>query len=135
MEAACIRHTDLPGTSRLFADFSYHFDRVARFYRHDPHNPASFAAVVREIEYPDARRAALVSALASQNGGSNRAGESLARLAQPGTVAIVTGQQVGLIRRTGLHDLQGAHGGSAGSRSHRARHSRGADLLARLRGS
>jgi bacillithiol synthase len=96
IEAACIRHTDLPGTSRLFADFSYHFDRVARFYRHDPHNPASFAAVVREIEYPDARRAALVSALSSQNGGSNRAGESLARLAQPGTVAIVTGQQVGL---------------------------------------
>jgi len=45
MEAACIRHTDLPGTSRLFADFSYHFDRVARFYRHDPYNPASFAAV------------------------------------------------------------------------------------------
>ncbi len=96
MEAACIRLTDLPGTSRLFADFSYHFDRVARFYRHDPHNPAAFAAVAREIEYPDARRAALVSALASQNSGSNSAGDSLARLAQPGTVAIVTGQQVGL---------------------------------------
>lgn len=93
MEAACIRHTDLPGTSRLFADFSYHFDRVARFYRHDPHNPASFDAVAREIEYPDARRAALVGALSSQNGG---AGDSLALLAQPGTVAIVTGQQVGL---------------------------------------
>ena len=96
MEAACIRLTDLPGTSRLFADFSYHFDRVARFYGHDPHNPASFAAVVREIEFPDARRAALVRALTSQNGGSDRAGDSLARLAQPGTVAIVTGQQVGL---------------------------------------
>src|ERR1700679_4016511 len=95
IEAACIRHTELPGTSKLFADFSYHFDRVARFYRHNPHNPASFAAVAREIEYPDARRAALVSALASQNGGA-AAGDSLTRLAQPGTVAIVTGQQVGL---------------------------------------
>src|SRR5580700_8554915 len=92
MEAACIRHTDLPGTSRLFADFSYHFDRVARFYRHDPHNPASYAAVAREIEYPDSRRAALVAALAAQNPGAS----ALARLAQPGTVAIVTGQQVGL---------------------------------------
>jgi bacillithiol synthase len=92
LQAACIRHTDLPGTSRLFADFSYHFDRVARFYRHDPHNPASFAAVAREIEYPDSRRAALVAALEKQNGPS----ASLTRLAQPGTVAIVTGQQVGL---------------------------------------
>src|SRR5579863_864567 len=95
MEAACIRHTDLPGTSRLFADFSYHFDRVARFYRHDPHDPTSYAAVAREIQYPDARRAALVAALASQNQ-ANGAKDSLARLAQPGTVAVVTGQQVGL---------------------------------------
>jgi bacillithiol biosynthesis cysteine-adding enzyme BshC len=92
MEAACIRHTDLPGTSRLFADFSYHFDRVARFYRHNPHDPASYAAVAREIDYPDARRAALVAALEAQNPGAL----ALARLAQPGTVAIVTGQQVGL---------------------------------------
>lgn len=97
IEAACIRHTELPGTSKLFADFSYHFDRVARFYRHDPHNPASFAAVAREIQYPDSRRAALVSALASQNPASqNGAGDALALLAQPGSVAIVTGQQVGL---------------------------------------
>src|SRR6185295_4757342 len=47
MDPACLRHTELPGTSKLFADFSYHFDRVARF-------------------------------------------------AQPGTVAVLTGQQVGL---------------------------------------
>ncbi len=92
LEAACIRHTDLPGTSRLFADFSYHFDRVARFYRHDPHNPESFAAVAREIDYPDSRRAALVAVLEAQNGPS----DNLRRLAQPGTVAVVTGQQVGL---------------------------------------
>jgi bacillithiol synthase len=92
METVCIRHTDLPGTSRLFADFSYHFDRVAKFYRHDPHNLASFHAAAREIQYPDERRSALVRALQSQNGAS----ESLRRLAQPGTVAVVTGQQVGL---------------------------------------
>ncbi len=92
MEPACIRHTDLPGTSRLFADFSYHFDRVAPFFRHAPHDPDSLAAAVREIDYPEARRAAMVAALAAQNGPS----ESLERLAKPGTVAVVTGQQVGL---------------------------------------
>jgi len=92
MEPSCIRHSELPGTSSLFLDFSYHFDRVARFYRHDPHNPASFLAAAREIDYPDARRAAMVHALTAQNGPS----PALDRLAQPGTVAIVTGQQVGL---------------------------------------
>jgi len=92
MEPACIRHTDLPGTSRLFLDFSYHFDRVSRFYRHDPHDPASFQAAAGEVNYPDDRRAALVQALGAQNGPS----ESLELLARPGTVAVVTGQQVGL---------------------------------------
>src|SRR5580698_1288497 len=92
MEPACIRHTDLPGASRLFVDFSYHFDRVSRFYRYDPHNFESFAAAAREIAYPEERRAAMVRALTAQNGPS----ANLERLAQPGTVAIVTGQQVGL---------------------------------------
>ncbi len=96
MEPACIRHTDIPGTSKLFADFSYHFDRVARFFRHDPHHPASFAAAARaatqEVNYPDSRRAALVAALEAQNGPS----PALRKLAEPGTVAVVAGQQVGL---------------------------------------
>ena len=92
MEPACIRHTELPGTSRLFLDFSYHFDRVSRFYRHDPHSFESFAAAANEINYPHDRRSAMVRALTAQNGPS----AALDRLAQPGTVAIVTGQQVGL---------------------------------------
>jgi bacillithiol biosynthesis cysteine-adding enzyme BshC len=95
MQPACIRHTDLPGTSRLFADFTYHFERVARYYRHDPHDPASLKRAALEIEYPVERRAALVKALAAQNPGPHAAA-SLQKLAQPGTVAVVTGQQVGL---------------------------------------
>ncbi|MGH9592047.1 MAG: bacillithiol biosynthesis protein BshC, partial [Bryobacteraceae bacterium] len=92
MEPACLRHTDLPGTSKLFADFSYHYDRVANFYRHDPHDPASFAAAASEVQYPHDRRAAMARALESQNPGNSL----LARFAQPGTLAVVTGQQVGL---------------------------------------
>jgi bacillithiol biosynthesis cysteine-adding enzyme BshC len=92
MQPACIRHTDFPGTSRLFGDFSYHFDRVAQFYQHDPHDPASFQRTASQIDYPDDRRAAMVAALRGQNGDSH----SLRKLAQPGTVAVVTGQQVGL---------------------------------------
>jgi bacillithiol synthase len=92
MESACLRHSEIPHTSRLFSDFQYHFDRVARFYAHDPHDSRSYAAAAKQLAYPDDRRAALVAALKPTN--SEKA--SLDLLARPGTVAVVTGQQVGL---------------------------------------
>ena len=92
MDGACIRHTEIPGTSRLYADYLYSFDRVDAFYRHDPRALDALPSIAHEIDYPDARRAAMVAALAAQNGPSG----NLNRLAQPGTVAVVTGQQVGL---------------------------------------
>ncbi len=82
METACLRHTELPNASRLFTDFLYHYDRVARFY----------ALQGTSGEYPPDRRAALVAALREQNPGN----PALEVLAQPGSVAYVTGQQVGL---------------------------------------
>src|SRR5438132_1073858 len=92
MECTCIRHTELPHTTKLFADFVYHFDRVRPFYAWSPFDPGAYAAAASQINLPDDRRAALVRALRIQNGES----ESLSRLAQPGTVAVVSGQQVGL---------------------------------------
>ncbi|MFN7921403.1 MAG: bacillithiol biosynthesis cysteine-adding enzyme BshC [Bryobacteraceae bacterium] len=92
MSASCLRHTVLPGTSRLFADFVYRFDNVARFYRHDPWNAESYLDAARAIEFPPERRAALVDALRQFNGDH----PLLAELAKPGAVAVVTGQQVGL---------------------------------------
>ncbi len=47
MESACLRHTEIPHTSALFSDFQYHFDKVARFYAHDPHDGRSYAAAAR----------------------------------------------------------------------------------------
>jgi bacillithiol synthase len=92
MDPACLRHTEIPGTSKLFADFSYHFDKVARFYSHNPHQRESYAAAAREIRYPDDRRAAVARVLEAQNPGNALVG----RFAQPGTVAVLSGQQVGL---------------------------------------
>lgn len=93
MEAACLRQPQLPHTSRLFEDFSYHFDRVARFYGHHPHDPQGLRDAAAELHYPDDRRAALIQALSHQNDPDSPA---LRKLAEPGTVAVVTGQQVGL---------------------------------------
>jgi bacillithiol biosynthesis cysteine-adding enzyme BshC len=92
MESACLRHTEIPHTSALFSDFQYHFDKVAGFYAYNPHDPRSYARAAKEIGYPEDRRAALVAALRAGNGES----ASLDLLARPGTVAVVTGQQVGL---------------------------------------
>lgn len=92
MDCSCIRQTELPGTTRLFADLTYHADRVAAFYpwalRHD-----AFAEAARQIDFPADRRTALVAALSQQNGNS----PLLERLSRPGTVAVVTGQQVGFL--------------------------------------
>jgi bacillithiol biosynthesis cysteine-adding enzyme BshC len=91
MECSCVRHTEIPGTSKLFADLIYHFDRVEDLYPYRPNDIQALARAAR-FDFPEARRAALVQALTPLNQGN----PSLARLAQQGTVAIVTGQQVGL---------------------------------------
>ena len=85
MEAACLKHTQIPHTSKLFADFLYGRQRVSGFY------PEPTEA----REYPAERRAALVEALRRQNGAGH---PGLEILAKPNAVAVVTGQQVGLFR-------------------------------------
>ncbi|WP_031497220.1 bacillithiol biosynthesis cysteine-adding enzyme BshC [Bryobacter aggregatus] len=92
MNGACIRHNELPGSSRLFVDLVSNFPRVAPFYAHDPSDPESLPRAIAEIDYPDQRRAAVAQALAVLNAGN----PSLELFAQPGTVAVLTGQQVGL---------------------------------------
>ena len=92
MHCTCVRHTELPHTSRLFADVLYHPDHTAPFYRFPIRDLDAYRASASEIRFTDQQRAALVEALKKQN----PPGRSLERLAQPGTVAVVTGQQVGL---------------------------------------
>jgi bacillithiol synthase len=84
MEANCLRHTAIPGTSKLFIDFLYHFDRVNKWFQVEGQSAPE--------TYPVERRAAIVEALAEQNPNH----PALETLARPEAVAYVTGQQVGL---------------------------------------
>ena len=93
MHCTCVRQTDLPQISRFFADVLYHPDRTTGFYRHPLRDLPSFRASAAEISFSETQRAALIAALRVQNPD----GAALRRLAQPGTVAVVTGQQVGLL--------------------------------------
>jgi len=92
MHCTCVRQTDLPGTTRLFADVLYHPDRTAPFYRHPIGDLDAFRTSANRIQFSPEQRAALIRALQVENSPS----PALDRLAQPGTVAVVTGQQVGL---------------------------------------
>src|ERR1017187_1445687 len=92
MPCSCVRQTELPGVTRLSADISYHPDRTARFYHHPLRDLEAFRAAARAVDLPPERRASLVEALRVQNPPS----PALERLAQPGTLAVAAGQQVGL---------------------------------------
>lgn len=92
MDCTCFRQTELPNTSPLFADYVYHPDRLRSFYANPDHDFDAVVEAARKAIIPDERRRALVEALGPLNQGS----AALEKLARPGTVAVVTGQQVGL---------------------------------------
>src|SRR5689334_10428459 len=91
MHCTCVRHADLPNTSRLFTDLTSYYDRVADLYPF-PTNDLEAIRRASVFDFPADRRKAAVEALRPLNEGN----PALDRLAQPGTVAIITGQQVGL---------------------------------------
>ncbi|HXJ39619.1 MAG TPA: bacillithiol biosynthesis cysteine-adding enzyme BshC [Bryobacteraceae bacterium] len=91
MQCTCVRQADLPNASKLFIDLIYHYDRVADLYAF-PTNDIEAIRRAASFAFPSDRRAASVEAIRPLNPGN----PSLHRLAEPGTVAIITGQQVGL---------------------------------------
>ncbi len=93
----CIRHTELPHTTRLFADLLYHFDRVARFYAYPPGGAGTFERAATDVRMEATHRAALVAALEETNRDAGLAAQNnLDRLSHAGTLAVTSGQQVGL---------------------------------------
>jgi bacillithiol synthase len=88
-----------PWIRRLAADFAYDFGSLSRFFAGDPARPEAWAdAIARAQAHPrDHQRVAevLVRQLEERHA-PPEARRAAARLADPKTVAIVTGQQAGL---------------------------------------
>jgi bacillithiol biosynthesis cysteine-adding enzyme BshC len=88
-----------PWVRRLAADYAYNFAALAPFYAGDPSAHASWSAAIARAQARSQPRediARIIGAQQRRRGASARALEAGARLADPRTVAILTGQQAGL---------------------------------------
>jgi bacillithiol biosynthesis cysteine-adding enzyme BshC len=97
---ATFPYTRVPHSSALYLDYLYHFDRVAPFFSGSPFDTSSYRTVANRLQGVDGVRGQVSEILRKQNQGfesGEATFESIERLAKPGTLAVVTGQQVGLL--------------------------------------
>ena len=88
-----------PWIRRLAADYAYDFRSVAPFFSGDPADRAAWADAVRRTQGYERQRSSIAAVLSAQQerrGAPSRARDAARLLANPATVAIVTGQQAGL---------------------------------------
>jgi bacillithiol biosynthesis cysteine-adding enzyme BshC len=90
---------EFPWIRRLAADYAFDFDRVARFYAGNPATPEAWADTIARSQGTPRQPAALARVLANQQarrGAPPEAQVAAARLADPATRVVITGQQAGL---------------------------------------
>jgi bacillithiol biosynthesis cysteine-adding enzyme BshC len=88
-----------PWIRKLAADYAFQFSSLASFFSGDPASPTSWDRVIARAQHHARPRAELSRVLAAQQARRNApaaARRAASLLADPRTVAIVTGQQAGL---------------------------------------
>src|ERR1700722_9986084 len=97
MDCRALASHKLPHQSKLFLEYLNNFSKVQAFYSHAP-KMSSVTAVVRELDFPKARRRAVPGSLRAQNAwfGPGPAVFGNPDRLEKGAVAAVSGQQVGL---------------------------------------
>ena len=88
-----------PWIRKLAADYAFQFSSLAPFFSGDPAAPASWSRAIERAQQhsrPRAEVAQIVGAQQVRRNAPAAAREAAATLADPKTVAIVTGQQAGL---------------------------------------
>jgi bacillithiol synthase len=94
-----VRFTDMPRMTRLFIDFLYDYEKVARFYNNLGRASSPLAGHARKVgaqEFDRERVAAALERINRRAGSSDLTFKHIDMLRQAGSVAIVTGQQAGL---------------------------------------
>jgi len=89
----------LGGYSRLYCDYLTNFQKVQQYYQTDFHHPQNYGQRAEEVASKFPCRSELVEILTEQNknfGSTDKTFEHIQSLADSKTLAIVTGQQVGM---------------------------------------
>jgi bacillithiol synthase len=88
-----------PWIRRLASDYAFEFANVAPFYAGDPATPAAWADTIKRSQSFARQPAETARVIAAQQASRNapaKSRESAARLADPATRVVITGQQAGL---------------------------------------
>jgi bacillithiol synthase len=98
VKAHCLPFSQIPHTTRLFADFLTYLPNVQPFYPRSPRGGEWLKEEAPKISYDSARRESVTGVLERQNKSWDASRQTLANLdrLRKGASAIVTGQQVGL---------------------------------------
>lgn len=98
VKAECLPYTQIPHTTRLFADFLSDFSKVQQFYPRPPNFTDWLTQETPGQRYDAQRRARVSDILQRQNGNWGASEKTIANLARlrAGASAALTGQQVGL---------------------------------------
>lgn len=98
MKAQCLPFSQIPHTTRLFADFLSYSPKVHAFYPRSPQFPEWLKEEFSTLRYDPSRRERVSAILERQNKSWDASPQTLANLERlrKGAAAVVTGQQVGL---------------------------------------
>ena len=98
MKSDCLPFSQIPHTTRLFADFLSYRPEIRNFYPHSPYFHTWAKAEAEAISYDSVRRERVASLLERQNQAWEAPAKTMGNIARlkQGAQAVVTGQQVGL---------------------------------------
>ncbi|MEE9431622.1 MAG: bacillithiol biosynthesis cysteine-adding enzyme BshC [Melioribacteraceae bacterium] len=96
-----INFSEIPGNNNLFLDFMYEFEKVEHFYKLNFRDEESYANVFKSISEKEiSNNKKIVDIIDSQyksHSPSEKTIENITLLKQKKTIAILTGQQLGLV--------------------------------------
>jgi bacillithiol biosynthesis cysteine-adding enzyme BshC len=96
-----INFSDIPGHNNLFLDYLYEFENVKEFYKYNFRDQDQFQKIFKKINESERINPSLLKKnLLSQYSGlttSNKTKKNITLLSKDNTLAVVTGQQLGLL--------------------------------------
>ena len=96
-----INYADLPDQHQLFIDYLYNFDKVKKYYKYNFRDKEEYIKLFKKrIELQSGNRESLYNILLNQYRSrevSQATSKNLSLLKEKSTLAVVTGQQLGIL--------------------------------------